>query len=475
MGNSVTRRNWMAAAPAVAAAAGLSGQEKPSTEKPNILLIISDQFRWDCVGAAGAMPGGLTPNLDAMAREGTFFESAFCNQPVCAPARATIFTSQYPSKHGVWRNGPGLPQGVPTLADVLRKNGYSANYIGKWHLAGHGPDGKEIRGAVPADKRGGFLDLWEGANALEWTSHPYEGDLFDGDNRPIHFENIYRTDFMTQRAQRFLGSVRSPFLLVMSYLEVHHQNDIDAFVPPKELAGKYRNAFVPQDLRPLPGSWPSQWADYLGCVAKMDETVGTLRSTLKERGLDKNTIVVFISDHACHFKTRNHEYKRSPHESSIHIPLLVTGPGFNRAQRIPELVSQIDLAPSLLNAAGIAPPPSMQGKNFLPLLDRKTEGWRNEVYFEMAEFVTGRGLRTPQYTFAAMAPKGKGWKPVPSAETYYEYLMYDNYADPYQHTNLSGRAISKETAAELRVRLRERIREASGAQAQVESTLFPYS
>ena len=280
--------------------------------KPNILLIISDQFRWDCVGAAGLNPMNLTPNLDAMARQGTFFQSAFCNQPVCAPARASIFTSQYPSKHGVWRNGPGLPSGVPTLADVLRQNGYSANYIGKWHLAGHDASGKEIRGAVASGQRGGFLDLWEGANALEWTSHPYEGDLYDGDGRPIHFENIYRTDFMTQRAQRFLKGVRSPFFLVMSYLEVHHQNDIDAFVPPKELAGRYRNPFVPGDLRPLPGSWPSQWADYLGCVAKMDETVGTLRRTLQEQGLDKNTIVVFVSDHACHFKTRNLEYKRSP-------------------------------------------------------------------------------------------------------------------------------------------------------------------
>ena len=137
----------------------------------------------------------------------------------------------------------------------------------------------------------------------------------------------------------------------------------------------------------------------------MDETVGTIRQTLVETGLDKNTILAFVSDHGCHFKTRNSEYKRSPHDSSIHVPLMIEGPGFNRSMTIPEPVSHVDLAPTLLAAAGVGIPPSMQGHSFLPLLDRHTEGWRNEVYFEMTEFVTGRGLRTPQYTYAAAAPK----------------------------------------------------------------------
>lgn len=477
-GEISTRRNLLrgaAGAASLAAAAGTADAQGAAPSKPNILLIISDQFRWDCIGAAGVNPLGLTPNLDAMAREGTFFTNAFCNQPVCAPARASIFTGQYPSKHGVWRNTVGLDAKIPTLAGSLRDHGYSANYIGKWHLAGPGPDGKEIRAAVPADRRGGFLDLWEGANALEFTSHPYEGDLYDNDNRPVHFRDVYRTDFMTERAGKFLKGVKAPFFLTMSYLEVHHQNDIDAFVPPKEFAGRYANAFVPQDLRPLPGSWPSQLSDYYGCVAKMDETVGTLRRLLKETGHDKDTIVIFTSDHACHFKTRNAEYKRSPHEGSIHIPLIVCGPGFNRSQIVPELVSQVDFMPTLLNAAGAAAPSTVQGHNILPLLDRKTESWRNEVYFEMSEFVTGRGLRTPQYTYAATAPKGRDWKAVPAAETYYDYMLYDNYADPFQHTNLAGRATHKQVLDDLRGRLLARITEASGAKPKLEPSLFPYS
>jgi arylsulfatase A-like enzyme len=443
--------------------------------RPNIVLIISDQFRWDCVGALGLNPMNLTPNLDAMARRGVIFRNAFANQPVCAPARASIFTGQYPSRHGVWKNGIELNENAETLPKSLRQAGYSANYIGKWHLAGNPPGARtEVAGPVELARRGGFNDLWQAANTLEFTSHAYEGDLYDNDGKPIHFSGTYRTDFMTGLGQRFLRSAKSPFLLTLSYLEVHHQNDIDAFVPPKELAGRYQNPFIPQDLRPLPGSWPSQLSDYYRCVAKMDETVGTIRKTLAETGLDRNTILAFVSDHACHFKTRNSEYKRSPHEGSIHIPLIIEGPLFNRAIEISELVSQVDLAPSLLAAAGLPVPASMQGRSFLPLLDGHAAGWRNEVYFEMSEFVSGRGLRTPQFTYAAAVPKRPDWKPAPRSGQYVEYMLYDLFADPYQQVNLAGRREYAEVSEDLRRRLTGRIFEAGNVQASIEPPYFPY-
>jgi len=474
-----TRRELLKKAPvaAMAAQAAVAAPQPPGTtvpEKPNIVIVFSDQFRWDCVGAAGLNPMNLTPNLDEMAGRGTIFSSAICAQPVCAPARASILTGQYPSRHGVWKNGIAINPAATTFASTLRQSGYTANHIGKWHLGENTP---EMRGPVPPEYRGGFLDLWQSSNVLEVTSHPYEGDLYDNDGKAMHFSNIYRTDFMTDLAQQFLRSPKSksPFLLTLSYLEVHHQNDIDAFVPPKEYVGRYKDFWVPPDLRPLPGSWPSQLADYYGCVAKMDETVGTIRKTLTETGLDKNTILMFISDHGCHFKTRNIEYKRSPHESSIHVPLIFEGPGFNRKLAIPELVSHVDLAPSLLSAVGVQVPASMQGRSFLPLLDRKTDDWRNEAYFEMSEYMTGRGLRTPQFTYAAAAPKGPGWKAVPAADRYQEYMMYDLLADPYQHTNLAGRATYAKQAAQLRERLAARIFEAGNVKADIDPCQFPYS
>lgn len=473
----VTRRSWLQAAPAALAplAAG-TAQTAARTERPNIILVISDQFRWDCLGAMGLNPMNLTPNIDAMAGRGVLFRNAFSNQPVCAPARGSIFTGQYPSRHGVWRNGIGLDTSATTIATALRPSGYSTNYIGKWHLAGNNgiPGEPEASGPVTQEHRGGFLDLWQASNRLESTSHAYEGNLYDSAGKPIHFSGVYRMDFMTGLAQRFLRSAKPPFLLTLAYLEVHHQNDSDSYVPPKEFAGRYKNPFVPQDLRPLPGSWPSQLSDYYGCVAKMDETVGTIRKTLVETGLDKNTVLVFVSDHGCHFKTRNPEYKRSPHESSIHVPLVIEGPGFNRSMEISELVSLVDLAPSLLAAAGVAVPESMQGHSVLPLLDRRTGGWRNEVYFEMSEFMTARGLRTPQYTYAAAAPKRAGWQPVPASDQYVEYMLYDLFADPHQHVNLAGNRCCAAVSRELRQRLAERIFEAGGVRSIVEPAIFPY-
>jgi arylsulfatase A-like enzyme len=499
-----TRRQLLGALPAAAVAAAQTTAAPP---RPNILLVISDQFRWDCLGALGLNPMNLTPNLDHMASRGVIFRNAFSNQPVCAPARATIFTGQYPAKHGVWRNAIGLAEDAVTFPKILKQAGYSTNYIGKWHLAP--PSGEpatqagappqtpgatspymrgaapavrvpplETRGPVKPQHRGGFLDLWEGANELEWTSHAYEGDLYDGNGNAIHFENRYRADFMTDRAQLFLRSAAahaSPFLLTLSYLEVHHQNDKDTYDPPKEFAGRYPNPYVPPDLRALPGSWPSQLSDYYACVAKMDEIMGTLRKTLVETGLDRNTIVMFTSDHGNHFRTRNAEYKRSPHESSIHVPLIMEGPGFNRGIEIPELVSHVDYAPTLLTACGLQAPSSMQGRNFMRLLDRKTEPWRNEVYFEMSEFVVGRGLRTPQYTYAVASPKIPGWKNAANAEKYVEYVLYDNQADPAQQVNLAGRQPYQQITADLRKRMVARMREAGDPAATIEADWFPYS
>jgi len=127
-----------------------------------------------------------------------------------------------------------------------------------------GPAGKPR--PCPAIHRGGFDGLWEASNVLELTSHAYEGDLYGADNQPIHFSGRHRADFMTDRAQNFLRSpvARSPFFLTLSYLEVHHQTD--TYDPSKEFKNRYPNPFVPGDLRPLPGTWPSQLSDY--CVLR---------------------------------------------------------------------------------------------------------------------------------------------------------------------------------------------------------------
>lgn len=493
--SGLSRRAFMKSSAAAAALAATVSEASPlagevqmnsgTRRKPNIVLYISDQFRWDMVSAYGLNPMQLTPNLDAMARRGTLFRSHITNQPVCAPSRAGLFTGQYQNKHGVWRNGFGLSPDAITLATEVRKAGYSANYIGKWHLApreGEKSHPNADRGRVAPNERGGFLDFWEGSNELEWTSHPYEGELYDGAGKAIPFSGVYRADFITQRAKKFLSTVNGPFLLVISQLEVHQQNDCNCFVAPKEYAGKYNNPFVPADLRSLPGDWQKQLPDYCGAVKRIDDSVGEIRNTLAARGLEENTIFLFLSDHGCHFRTRNTEYKRSPHESSIHVPLVVQGPGFDRALEVSELTGQIDITPTLLSAAGVPVPASMQGRSFMPLLDRDVKDWPNEVYIQISEAGTGRALRTPEWTYAVMAP-GSTHTRSGSSDNYREEYLYNLRADPYQLVNLAGRhddpqlahgfsAPPQQAASALRDRLLTRMVEAGETKAQIEDREF---
>ena len=116
----------------------------------------------------------------------------------------------------------------------------------------------------------------------------------------------------------------------------------------------------------------------------------------------------------------------------------------------------------------------MQGKSFLPLLERKVADWPNEVYIGMREFVTGRILRTPEWTYAVAAPKGPGWKAVERSESYVEYMLYDNKADPFQHVNLAGFTQTKQVSEELRARLIQRIEEAGDPAPKIEPAWFPY-
>ncbi len=453
----------MGVIPAIDAAAG----EPADRERPNVILVISDQFRWDCLGANGLNPLNLTPSLDAMAGAGVNLTNAITNQPVCAPSRACLFTSLYPNKHGVWNNGIALPAALPTLAKVFRQAGYTANYIGKWHLGSPAEPGP-----VAPEFRGGFDDLWEGCNLLEFTSHPYEGLIWDRNGQPIPFKDEYRVDFITSRVIRFLqNKPQTPFFLTISYLEPHFQNDCDCFVAPKGYADRYRNSFVPADLRFFPGDWASQLPDYYGCIARVDENVGKLRSELDHLGLSPKTVVAFVSDHGCHFRTRNNEYKRSGHESSIHIPMVMTGPGFNRSLSIPELVSQIDVAPTLLDACGIARPASFQGRSFMPLLERRVDEWPNEVFVHISESMTGRALRTPEWAYVVAQPDGKS---QPSSAHYEEYQLYNLYADPHQLVNLAGRHETQEISNVLRERLRTRMHEAGEESAEIRpKPLYP--
>ncbi|MDE1163043.1 MAG: sulfatase-like hydrolase/transferase [Acidobacteriaceae bacterium] len=455
----------------VTTAAAATTKKKPA---PNIVLYLADQFRWDFVGANRLNNSTRTPNLDALAARGKNFTQAVTNQPVCAPARSVLFTSRYATETGVWHNGLPLNKSLPTLAGELRKAGYSANLIGKWHLApgkaqGGGP------GAVPAAERGGFDDLWEGSNSIEGTTHPYEGTIWDRDNQPIEYKDEYRVDFLTDRAERFLRQKHDrPFFLFISQLEPHQQNDRGTPVAPNGVADTFKNITVPEDLRAQPGIWQSQLPDYYGCISAIDTSVGRVRRVLEEEGLAENTIFVFISDHGCHFATRNKEYKRSTHNSSIRVPLIIDGPGFRGAQQVPELIGLIDVAPTLLEAAGVAVPASWKGRSAYALLNDSAarEHWKQEQFIQISESMTARAIRTPDWTYCVADLSGSSTSPA--AESYTEYQLYDQRGDPHELINLAGRQEYRKKADELRERLKELLRAAGEGEPVIRSAaLYP--
>ena len=273
--------------------------------------------------------------------------------------------------------------------------------------------------------------------------------------------------------------------MIVSQLEPRFQNDCNCFVAPKGYADRYANPFAPRDLKFFPGDWQKQLPDYYGCCASIDESVGTILGTLRELGIVENTIVVFLSENGCHFRTHNNEYKRSPHESSIRIPLVIQGPGFNRSMSVPELTCQIDITPTLLQAAGLPIPASMQGRSFLPLLDREVKGWADEVHVQISESQTGRSLRTSQWIYAVVDSR-PGQKAAAASDHYEEYQTYNLFDDPHQLLNLAGRRDDpklvhylgglsmKDAATDLRERLLARMLEAGEPQAEIqERFLYP--
>jgi arylsulfatase A-like enzyme len=414
--------------------------------RPNIIVFFTDQQRWDTTGVH-SNPLNLTPNFDRMARMGTDVHYSFTCQPVCAPARSCLQTGMYATQTGVWRNGRSLAQDAVTLAKCFREGGYTTGYIGKWHLAASEP--------VPEPERGGY-EYWLASNMLEFTSDAYDLVMFDNDNQAVKLPG-YRVDAQTDAAIRYIDAhQQEPFFLFLSYLEPHHQNHLDDYPPPDGYREVYTGRYIPPDLAALGGSTHQHLGGYYGMVKRLDEALGRLLDALKSLNLLDNTVVLFTSDHGNHFKTRNAEYKRSCHESSIRVPTAICGTGFNGGGRIQQLVSLVDLPPTLLAAAGLPIPQQMQGHSILPLLAGQREGWPEEVFVQISESQIGRALRTHRWKYSVSAP-GLDGNSAPGADRYAEEYLYDLHADPHELQNLVNVAAYHAVKDELRARLIERM------------------
>ncbi len=418
--------------------------------RPNVLVFFTDQQRWDTTGLH-RNPMGLTPTLDRLAADGVSVDNSFTCQPVCAPSRASLQTGQYPTTAGVFRNGLTLPRDTPTLARAFREAGYATGYIGKWHLAGD-----HTSGPVPEEDRAGY-EHWLAANLLEFTSDAYETTLYDNNGDPHTFDG-YRADALGGAAIDFINGERDrPFYLFVSFLEPHHQNSRDDYPAPTGYSARYEDPWVPSDLKALGGgNWEEHLPGYYGMVRRLDEVLARIVDTLKDHGELDNTVILFTSDHGCHFKTRNDEYKRSVHDASIRVPTVLRGPGLRGGVRPAELVSHVDLPPTLLDAAGIAVPADMQGRSLLPSLRGEATDWPQEVLIQVSESEVGRALRTHRYKYGVIAPQADAWNDA-RAEHYEDAYLYDLEVDPDELTNLIKQDTMASVLDGLRQRLIERI------------------
>ncbi|TDO50336.1 arylsulfatase A-like enzyme [Kribbella sp. VKM Ac-2571] len=417
--------------------------------RPNVIVFFTDQQRWDTVGAAGC-PLGLTPNLDLMARRGTFFETACTTNPVCAPARAAMQTGMFPTNAGVFRNSVPLPTDAPTLGRLFGDAGYRTAYIGKWHLGTQDP--------VPAEEQAGY-EYWLASNLLEFTSDAYRTVVYDGHEEPVFLPG-YRPDALTDAAIRYVTRVSAddrPFMLFLSLIEPHHQNEHDNYPAPEVYRDTYTGAWLPPDLATLPGTAHQHAAGYYGQIKRVDECLGRLRDALVSLDLADDTLLLYTSDHGSHFKTRNSEYKRSPHDGSVRVPLVVEGPGYRGGSRVTAPVSTVDVVPTLLDAAGIDLPDHLDG---VPLRESR----RDAVLIQVSESEVGRALRTGRWKYYVHAPDAGD---VPGTPTYAERALYDLDADPYELDNLIDSVGHQDVAAELRARLVDEIAAIEGQSVSV--------
>jgi arylsulfatase A len=327
--------------------------------KPNILLIIADDFG---IHQLGCTPGGgffTTPHLDRMAAEGVRFARAYSTAPVCSPARASLYTGIHPARLHLtefipgceivnppllvpdWKRG--LPVAAVTLGDALKAHGYATGHFGKWHLA---PDYNYVPGRPMDPESQGFDEVFV-------TRKP--GPEADPESDPHHVDQI------TGRAIDFCTRARAqPFFCVVAHNAVHRPE-----IAPAALVAKHAAK---------PGADPMINRPVLGAmVERLDAAIGRLLDELRRSGKERETLVVFTSDHGPLAPANRTKplrgAKANLYEGGLRIPLLIRWPGKIASRQVRDaVVSSADIFPTLLAAAGAEHPP-VDGMNLWPVID----------------------------------------------------------------------------------------------------------
>lgn len=372
-------------------ASAKSQDSEQAPKSPNIILLVTDDQRWDALGAYGN-PVIQTPNLDRMAGQGVLFENMFVTTSICAPSRATIMTGQYPSRHGIrdFRTSLSHNQLKQSYMGQLKKAGYRIGFIGKWGV-----------GTPPQN----FLDYDK--------TFPGQGHFF----HDINGEKKHLTGIMGDQALEFLdqSSSGSPFMLSISFKAAHVQDsyDVSATLYPYDPAytDLYKDTVIPMPEKAAPKYYEQlpaflknsenrmRWAvrfwgperaqetmkGYYRLITGVDNQVRRIRQKLEETGLDENTIIIFTSENGMFMGEYGWTGKWYPHEESLRIPLIVHDPRLEetrRGKKLREMVLTLDMAPTILDLAGVGNKQHMQGRSVVPLLRGEKTNWREEFFYE---------------------------------------------------------------------------------------------
>ena len=427
--------------------------DKPA-DHPNIVILFVDQLRWSEVGCYGN-PVIRTPNLDHLASEGVRFTHAFTNFPSCSPARSTILSGRQARSNGLYANQDAPPStGRPTnrditLPEVLAAAGYTTGMIGKWHL-------------TPSPRTLGFQKSWQGGTGPgpdgymhgPWTvdadydqSHNYEGHTL------LHQSDL-AAEFMRRHRDR-------PFFLYLTPSPPH--------MPIASLPEPYRSMYKPADIPIRPNVWKDgqlpfneRWfkiylgenypttlpagitlrdlaALYYGQVTAVDDWVARVLKTIQDLGIERNTIVLFSADHGDLLGSHQLFNKNEHYDEASRIPLLIRWPGHVKPTvQDKQVISLVDVMPTLLDLCGLKIPDTVQGTSLAPvLLGRKETVGENVAYIETT---ANEGVRTRQYVY---------WH---NRRNLRNQHLFDVEKDPYEMQDVIGNPAYGKVAADLRAK-----------------------
>ena len=359
-----------------------------------------------------------------MAASGRLFERTYAPDPVCTPCRGSLLTGCYPHEHGNVANHMRLPD-QPTVASELRAAGYATGYVGKWHL-----DGEAYPGYIPPERRQGF-DFWRGFNRghEHLKGHPHPNP--DGS---VDWEDGYQPAVQTDLFREFVadhcdGDADRPFFGLLSWGPPHTPleapEEYSAMYDPEELDLR-ENVSAEMDTPEL----RADLAEYYALVTSLDDQMERLLDALDEQGIAEETLVVFTSDHGEMLGSHGRQRKNYPHEESVHVPLIARQPGTVPAgERVEELVSFVDLMPTVLSWCDVDVPGRVQGEDIGPLLRGADATPHPEGVYIQGQVPydeTWRAIRTEDAMLAI--DRGLGTQ-----------FLFDTDADPSQMENLAGR------------------------------------